>query len=81
MQYEVFIAEYLAILVQNYTMQRLATQVAKIHGLWRNTCALGISNIDLQAFFDLAWDILVKVLTLSSDSLPAVVLDCLDITN
>jgi hypothetical protein len=28
------------------------------HGLGRNACALGISNIDLQLFFDLAWGVL-----------------------
>jgi hypothetical protein len=69
-QYDTFVAEYSTILARNYTMQRLASQAAKIHGLWCNTCALGISDIDLQAFFDLAWEILMKALTLSSNSSP-----------
>jgi hypothetical protein len=72
-RYEAFVVEYSAILAQNYTMQRLASQAAKIHGLWRNACALGISDIDLQAFFDMGWEILMKALTLSSNSSPAVV--------
>jgi hypothetical protein len=72
-RYDAFVAEYSTILAQNYTMQRLASQAAKVHGLWRNACALGISDIDLQAFFDLAWEILMKALTLSSNSSPVVV--------
>ena len=72
-RYEAFVAEYSTILAQNYTMQRLASQAAKVHGLWRNACALGISDIDLQAFFDLAWEILMKALTHSSNSSPVVV--------
>ena len=72
-RYDAFVAEYSTILAQNYTMQRLASQAAKVHGLWRNACALGISDIDLQAFFDLAWEILMKALTLSSNSSPVVI--------
>ncbi|KAI0284636.1 hypothetical protein BGY98DRAFT_526110 [Russula aff. rugulosa BPL654] len=72
-RYDAFVAEYSTVLAQNYTMQRLASQAAKVHGLWRNACALGISDIDLQAFFDLAWEILMKALTLSSNSSPVVV--------
>ena len=72
-RYDAFVAEYSTVLAQNYTMQRLASQAAKVHGLWRNAYALGISDIDLQAFFDLAWEILMKALTLSSNSSPVVV--------
>ena len=72
-RYDAFVAEYSTILAQNYTMQRLASQAAKVHGLWRNACTLGISDVDLQAFFDLAWEILMKALTLSSDSSHVVV--------
>ncbi|KAF8500244.1 hypothetical protein F5888DRAFT_1680424 [Russula emetica] len=72
-RYDAFMAEYSTILAQNYTMQRLANQAAKVHGLWRNACALGISDIDLEAFFDLAWEILMKALTLSSNSSPVAV--------
>lgn len=71
-RYDAFVAEYSTILAQNYTMQRLASQAAKVHGLWRNACALGISDVDLQAFFDLAWEILMKALTLSSNGSPVV---------
>jgi hypothetical protein len=31
------------------------------HGIWHNACALGISDIDLQSFFDLAWEVLAAV--------------------
>jgi hypothetical protein len=72
-RYDEFVAEYSTNLAQNYTMQRLANQAAKVHSLWRNACALGISDVDLQAFFDLAWEILMKALTLSSNSSPVVV--------
>ncbi len=65
-QRDTFVAEYSTILAQNYTMQRLASQAAKVHGLWRNASALGISDIGLQAFFDLAWEILMKAMALSS---------------
>jgi hypothetical protein len=37
-QYDPFVAEYLTILAQNYTMQ-LANQAAKVHGLWHNVSA------------------------------------------
>ena len=72
-RYDAFVAEQSIILAQNYTMQRLASQAVKVHGLWRNAYALGISDGDLQAFFDLAWEILMKALTHSSNSLPVVV--------
>jgi hypothetical protein len=72
-RYDAFVAEQSIVLAQNYTMQRLASQAVKVHGLWRNACALGISDCDLQAFFDLAWEILMKALTHSSNSLPVVV--------
>ena len=29
------------------------------HRIWCNTCALGISDIDIQSFFDLAWKVLM----------------------
>jgi len=72
-RYDVFVGKYSTILAKNYTMQRLASQAAKVHGLWRNACALGISDADLQAFFNLAWKILMKALTLSSSSSSPVV--------
>jgi hypothetical protein len=69
-RYDAFVAEYSSILAQNYTMQRLASQAVRVHGLWRNACALGISDIDLQSFFDLAWEVLMQALTLSNTSAP-----------
>ena len=72
-RYDAFVTEYSTTLAQNYTMQRLASQAVRVHGLWRNACALGISDIDLQAFFDLAWEILMKALAHSSNILPVVV--------
>jgi len=48
-RFEAFVAKYSTILAKNYTIQRLASQAAKVHGLWRNVCALGISNVDLQS--------------------------------
>ena len=72
-RYDAFVAEQSIVLAQNYTMQRLASQAVKVHGLWRNAFALGISDGDLQAFFDLAWEILMKALARSSNSLPMVV--------
>jgi hypothetical protein len=72
-RYDAFVAEYSVILAQNYTTQRLASQAVKVHGLWRNAYALGISDTDLQAFFDLAWEVLMKALTHSSNGSPVVV--------
>ncbi|KAH8984917.1 hypothetical protein EDB92DRAFT_1818855 [Lactarius akahatsu] len=54
----------------NYTAQRLASQAVKVHGLWRNACVLGIFDIALQTFFDLAWEVLMKALILSSNRAP-----------
>jgi hypothetical protein len=73
-RYDAFVAEYSSILAQNYTMQRLASQAVRLHGLWRNACALGISDIDLQGFFNLAWEILMQALTLSSNTVSPVVI-------
>jgi hypothetical protein len=72
-RYNAFVAEYSSILAQNYTMQRLASQAVRLHGLWRNACALGISDSNLQAFFNLAWEVLMQAMTLSSNSAPPVV--------
>jgi len=72
-RYDAFVGKYSTILAKNYTMQHLASQAAKVHGLWHNACALGTSDADLQAFFDLAWEILMKALTLSSSSSSPVV--------
>jgi hypothetical protein len=35
-RYDAFVAEYSIILAKNYAMQWLASQAAKVHGLWRN---------------------------------------------
>jgi len=72
-RHDAFVAEYSTTLARNYTMQRLASQAVKVHGLWRNAYALGISDADLQAFFDLAWEVLMQALTLSSSGPPPVV--------
>ncbi len=69
-RYDAFVTEYSTILARNYTTQRLASQAAKVHGFWRNACALGIFDVDLQTFFDLAWEVLMKALILSSNSAP-----------
>jgi hypothetical protein len=47
-RYNTFVAEYSTIFAQNYMMQQLASQAARVQGLWRNVCALGISNVDLR---------------------------------
>ena len=65
-RHDVFVADYSAILAQNYTMQRLASQAAKVHGLWCNARALGISDIDLQVFFNL-----LSILTLPTQLTPS----------
>ncbi|KAI0305295.1 hypothetical protein B0F90DRAFT_1184118 [Multifurca ochricompacta] len=72
-RYDAFVVEYSTILAQNYTAQRLACQAAKIHGFWRNAYALGISDVDLQAFYDMAWEVLMKALVLSGNCAPAIV--------
>ncbi|KAI9444161.1 hypothetical protein H4582DRAFT_1919744 [Lactarius indigo] len=64
---DAFVTEYSTILAQNYTTQRLASQAVKVHGFWRNACALGIFDIALQTFFELAWEVLMKALILSSN--------------
>lgn len=71
-RYDAFVNEYATILAQNYTVQRLSSQAMKLHGLWRNACALGISDRHFQTFLDLAWEVLMKALTLSSNSAPVV---------
>jgi hypothetical protein len=65
-RHDAFVVDYSAILAQNYTMQRLASQAAKVHGLWCNARALGISDIDLQVFFNL-----LSILTLPTQLTPS----------
>jgi hypothetical protein len=64
-RYDAFVAERSAILAQNYTMQRLSSQAVKVYGFWRNAYALGISDGDLEAFFDFAWEVLMKAMVQS----------------
>lgn len=72
-RYDAFVAQYSTILAQNYTTQRLASQAVKVHGFWRNAYALGISDVDLQAFFDFAWEVLMKAMVHSSGNAPVTV--------
>jgi len=67
---DAFVTEYSTILAQNYTTHRLANQAIKVHGFWRNTFTLGIFDVNLQVFFDLAWEVLMKALVLSSNHAP-----------
>ncbi|KAI0267303.1 hypothetical protein BC834DRAFT_842550 [Gloeopeniophorella convolvens] len=74
--YHGFVDEYSGILARNYTAQRLAGQALAVHGFWRNAAALGISDGDLQAFFDMAWEVLMKSLLLSKTCpTPPVIVD------
>ena len=72
-RYDAFVVEYSTILAQNYTMHRLINQATKVHGLWRNVSVLGISDNNLQAFFDLSWEVLMKAIIQSGNNAPVTV--------
>ena len=53
-------------LATNYDTQTLLTHAMAVNGLWRNACALGIDDGKLWCALDVAWEILIGALAVST---------------
>jgi hypothetical protein len=59
-------------LAGTYTPQALLQNVMKVNGLWRNVCALGVFDDRLWDTMDLAWEVLLTALAISTRNPEAV---------
>jgi len=53
-------------LATSYTVQTLLTHAMVVNGLWRNACALGIDDEKLWCALDVAWEVLITALAVST---------------
>jgi len=53
-------------MAETYTVQFLLAQAMTINGFWRNVCALGIFDSDLWDSMDVAWEIVLNALAIST---------------
>ena len=49
-----------------FTVQALLYHAARVHGLWSNVAALGIFDERLSQVIEVAWDVLLKALAVST---------------
>lgn len=60
------LVEFAAKLAGTYTTQALLQHTMTVHGLWQNTCALGIFDDSLWETIDLAWQILLTAIAIGT---------------
>jgi hypothetical protein len=53
-------------LATSYSAQTLLTHAMAVNGLWRNACALGIDDAKLWCALDVAWEVLITALAVST---------------
>lgn len=53
-------------LATNHSTQTLFSHMMAVNGLWRNACALGINDENLWCALDVAWEVLIIALTVST---------------
>ncbi|KAG9308303.1 hypothetical protein JVU11DRAFT_9897 [Chiua virens] len=58
--------QYASGLATTHNAQRLLTHAMMVNGLWRNACALGINDEKLWCALDVAWEVLMVALALST---------------
>jgi len=58
--------EFAQKIAQTYTAQALLMHVGKVHGMWRNAVALGIPDERLWCALDVAWEVLLTSLAIST---------------
>jgi hypothetical protein len=58
--------EFAQKLAQTYTAQALLMHIGKAHGMWRNAIALGIADERLWCALDVAWEVLLTSLAIST---------------
>ncbi|KAG6834098.1 hypothetical protein H0H93_011960, partial [Arthromyces matolae] len=60
------VSSYAYQIASTYTIQFILQHVAFVHGLWQNTCALGIFDDGLWEVIDVAWQILLTAIALGT---------------
>jgi hypothetical protein len=58
-------------MAETYTIQTLLAQAMTINGLWRNVCALGVFDLGLWDSMDVAWEVVLNALAISTGNLEA----------
>jgi hypothetical protein len=58
--------EFAQKLAQTYTAQALLMHIGRAHGMWRNAIALGIADERLWCALDVAWEVLLTSLAIST---------------
>ncbi|KAL0946233.1 hypothetical protein HGRIS_012492 [Hohenbuehelia grisea] len=54
------------VIAQTYTAQAILQCVLKVNGVWRNACALGVTDQRLWDTVDLVWEVLLSALAIST---------------
>ena len=60
------ISHYASRLAKTFTIDALVRHALQIHGLWQNTCSLGVDNDTLWVVIDTLWEVYIKALTRST---------------
>ncbi|KAG0697126.1 hypothetical protein DFH29DRAFT_984387 [Suillus ampliporus] len=60
------LTEFAQQLAATYTAQALLLHIASVHGMWRNAVALGIADERLWCALDVAWEVLLTSLAIST---------------
>jgi hypothetical protein len=53
-------------MAETYTVQALLAQAMTINGFWRNVCALGVFDLGLWDTMDVAWEVILNALAIST---------------
>ncbi|KAL1699925.1 hypothetical protein EV121DRAFT_295709 [Schizophyllum commune] len=59
-------AAYARAIGTKYTPSALIAHVGRVHGLWQNVCALGVSDDALWATMQLAWQVLLAAIAVAT---------------
>ncbi|KAL6298486.1 hypothetical protein BKA93DRAFT_744018 [Sparassis latifolia] len=62
--------QYARLLAKDFTMHALMRSAMRVNGVWRNACALQVLDSRLWQAIDLAWEIILQAIVLSSGVLP-----------
>jgi hypothetical protein len=62
----VLLHQFARILAKGYNAQALLMHALSVNGMWRNACALGIDDAKLWCALDVAWELLLSALAIST---------------
>ena len=60
------LAAYARAIGTKYAPSALIAHVGRVHGLWQNVCALGVSDDALWATMQLAWQVLLAAIAVAT---------------